>query len=72
MNEAYERYPHLSRGLIERMRLQHRLQVVQTLEDSQMKNVLRSVQPFCPLLLDEELRAIYAVVKNEHLERMSR
>ena len=47
-------------------------QVVQNLEDSQMKNVLRSVQPFCPHLMDEELRAIYAVVKNEHLERMSR
>lgn len=49
-----------------------RSQVVQTLEDSQMKNVLRSVQPFCPNLSEDELRAVYAVIKNEHLERLSR
>lgn len=71
LREAYDRFPNITRSSIERLRLQHRLQVVQNLEDSQMKNVIRSVQPFCPHLLDDELRAIYGFVKNEHLERMS-
>ncbi len=44
------------------------LKVVQTIEDTQMKNVLRSVKPFTSFG-DEELRALYVVVKNEQLER---
>ncbi len=43
-------------------------QVVQNIEDTQMKNVLRSVRQFTSFG-DDELRSLYVVVKNEQLER---
>ena len=44
MLEAHAKYPHLARIGLEKMRLHHRLEVVQNLEDNQRKNVLRSIQ----------------------------
>lgn len=41
--EAYSRYGSLTIGGIERLRLKHRLRVVQSLEDGIEKNVIRSV-----------------------------
>lgn len=41
--EAYSRYGSLTIGWIERLRLKHRLKVVQSLEDGIEKNVIRSV-----------------------------
>lgn len=41
--EAYSRYGSLTIGWIERLRLKHRLRVVQSLEDGIEKNVIRSV-----------------------------
>lgn len=41
--EAYSRYGFLSTGQIERMRLKHRLRVVQELEDNSERNIIRSV-----------------------------
>lgn len=70
IHEAYATFDVSSQD-IEKLRLKHRLKVVQNLEDSQMKNVIRSTQPFVDHT-EEELRSIYVVVKNEQLIRISR
>lgn len=41
--EAYRKYGFLTTGQIERLRLKHRLKVVQELEDTCERNVLRCV-----------------------------
>ena len=79
--EAYNKYPHLARIGLEKQRLHHRLQVVQNLEDSQRKNVIRSIQidygdgvvsnDCASKLSNEELKAIYAYVKNAQLARVA-
>lgn len=70
--EAQSLYPNITRTGIERLRLHHRLKVVQGLEDSTMKNVLRSVKDECPNLSEEELKLLFAIVKNEQLQRQQR
>jgi hypothetical protein len=37
-----------------------------------MKNVIRSVSNECPNLVEDELKLLYAIVKNEQLGRLSR
>jgi hypothetical protein len=69
LSDAYESYPHITRQNIEKKRLHHRLQVVQNLEDTAQKNVLRSVHKFSSSLTPEELKALFLVVKNDQLER---
>ena len=79
--EAHNKYPHLARIGLEKQRLHHRLQVVQNLEDSQRKNVIRSIQTDfgdgtvsmdnANRLSNEELKAIYAYVKNAQLARVA-
>ncbi len=71
LNESYSAFPHITREANEKMRLRHRLQVVQSIEDTQMKNVLRSVKDSAKATSQEELKALYCVVKNEQLQRTS-
>jgi len=68
---ALEQFQEVTAEEIERLRLVHRLKVVQHLEDSQMKNVVRSVASLGKLQ-DQELRALFVVIKNEQLLRCGR
>ena len=69
LQEANNSYSHITRIDIEKIRLEHRLKVVQGLEDHMMKNVVRSVQADCPNLSEDELKLLFAIVKNEQLQR---
>eukprot|EP00092_Neocalanus_flemingeri_P012003 GFUD01012940.1.p1 GENE.GFUD01012940.1~~GFUD01012940.1.p1 ORF type:complete len:1138 (+),score=342.79 GFUD01012940.1:127-3540(+) len=71
ITEAFNMFQSVTSEEIESLRLKHRLKVVQTLEDSQMKNVVRSVKTVTKFS-DEEVRALFVVVKNEQLIRTSK
>lgn len=62
--EAYSRYGSLTIGGIERLRLKHRLKVVQSLEDGIEKNVIRSVIGDKYMTL-EELQELLSLVREE-------
>ena len=72
LTEAQECYEDIDRIDIEKIRLDHRIKVVQDLEDNMMKNVIRSVQSEAALLSEEELRLLFIVVKNEQLIRQQK
>ena len=81
LSESFAAYPHITREIIDKMRLHQRLAVVQRLEDTQKRNVLRSIgglgaRSGSPggagsktALTSEELTALFDVVKNEQLGR---
>ncbi|KAF3421656.1 hypothetical protein E2986_04563 [Frieseomelitta varia] len=62
--EAYSRYGSLTIGGIERLRLKHRLRVVQSLEDGIEKNVIRSVVVDKYMTM-EELQELLSLVREE-------
>ena len=68
LSDAFDSYSHVTRESIDKKRLNHRLQVVQNLEDTSQKNVLRAVHGHSTLNQDE-LKSLFLVVKNEQLAR---
>ncbi|CAB3361215.1 Hypothetical predicted protein [Cloeon dipterum] len=64
--ESYSKYGSLTASGIERMRLRHRLRVVQSLEDSVSRNVVRSVASF-GFFTQDELQDLLALVREEQL-----
>ncbi len=66
--ESFESFPHVTREVIDKMRLHHRMEVVQNIEDTTARNILRSVMRYSTFE-ESELKALYAVVKSEQIER---
>ncbi|XP_066990352.1 TBC1 domain family member 9 isoform X1 [Macrobrachium rosenbergii] len=66
IESGYKNYGFITNVAIERLRVKHRLRVVQLLEDTAMKNTLRTVGPDC-LLSEEDLRELVAYVRAEQI-----
>ncbi|KAK7079478.1 TBC1 domain member 8B, partial [Halocaridina rubra] len=66
IESAYKSYGFITNVAIERLRVKHRLKVVQTLEDTAMKNTLRTVGPDC-MLNEVDLRELVAYVRGEQI-----
>ncbi|ROT65050.1 putative TBC1 domain family member 9 isoform X1 [Penaeus vannamei] len=63
---AYTGYGFITNVAIERLRVKHRLRVVQTLEDTVMRNTLRTVGPDC-MLGEEDLKELVVYVRSEQI-----
>ncbi|GMT23893.1 hypothetical protein PFISCL1PPCAC_15190 [Pristionchus fissidentatus] len=65
-----ESYVHFGSALdkdkVDMLRLRHRVKVVQKFEDSQMKNIVRSVGQDCKLT-QPEMEALYTLIRHEYL-----
>ncbi|XP_060086343.1 TBC1 domain family member 9-like [Ylistrum balloti] len=66
ISESYRNFGHLNNQDIDKLRLKYRLQVVQTIEDSTKKNVLRSVASHT-LFQGKELEDLFILFKEEYL-----
>ncbi|CAG2161932.1 unnamed protein product [Oppiella nova] len=70
--DSYAKYGFISANYIEKLRVKHRINVVQNLEDNTMKNVIRSLQSF-PLiskyLTYDQIKDIYVIFKEEQLRQ---
>lgn len=64
VDESYRRYGDLTTGGIERLRLKHRLKVVQHLEEGIEKNVIRSVINE-KLMTEKELQELINLIREE-------
>ncbi|XP_014214911.1 TBC1 domain family member 9 isoform X2 [Copidosoma floridanum] len=64
IDESYRRYGNLTTGGIERLRLKHRLRVVQSLEEGIEKNVIRSVINE-KLMTEKELQELINLIREE-------
>ena len=71
ISEALTTFSSIDTTQIESCRLTHRLQVVQSLEDTSMKNVIRSVKQVTKLD-EEQIKFLFVIVKNEQLIRTSK
>lgn len=66
IDESYRNFGHLNNPDIDKLRLKYRLQVVQNIEDSTKKNVLRSVASHT-LFKGKELEDLFILFKEEYL-----
>ena len=70
--DSYSKYGFMTANHIERLRVKHRINVVQNLEDNTMKNVIRSLQGFpiiAKYLTSDQIKDIYVVFKEEQLRQ---
>ncbi|XP_064417431.1 TBC1 domain family member 9 [Latimeria chalumnae] len=63
---SYEKFGSIRADVIEQMRFKQRLRVIQTLEDSTKRNVVRTIVTDTAFSMDE-LEELYALFKAEHL-----
>lgn len=66
IDESYRRFGHVNNQDIDKLRLKYRLKVVQHIEDSTMKNIIRSVASDT-LFQGQELKDLYTLFKEEYL-----
>ncbi|XP_063851572.1 TBC1 domain family member 9-like isoform X1 [Scylla paramamosain] len=66
LETAYRDYGFITNLAVERLRVKHRLRVVQTLEDAMMRNTLRTVGPDC-LLGQSDLKELVIYVRGEQI-----
>ncbi|CAG2100341.1 unnamed protein product [Medioppia subpectinata] len=70
--DSYSKYGFISANYIEKLRVKHRINVVQNLEDNTMKNVIRSLQSFpiiSKYLTSDQIKDIYVIFKEEQLRQ---
>ncbi|XP_063776453.1 TBC1 domain family member 9 isoform X2 [Pseudophryne corroboree] len=64
--DSYQKFGSIRADLIEQMRFKQRLKVIQTLEDTTKRNVVRTIVTDTAFTIDE-LEELYALFKAEHL-----
>lgn len=72
--DSYSKYGFLTSSMIEKLRLKHRLSVVQGLQDANVKNALRSLSldpRISALLTQEELSNLVALIREQQLSQHS-
>lgn len=72
--DSYSKYGFLTSSMIEKLRLKHRLSVVQGLQDASVKNVLRSLSldpRISALLTQDELSDLVALIREQQLSQHS-
>uniref|UniRef100_A0A672RQG0 TBC1 domain family member 9 n=1 Tax=Sinocyclocheilus grahami TaxID=75366 RepID=A0A672RQG0_SINGR len=63
---SYEKFGSIRADVIEQMRFKQRLRVIQAIEDTTKRNVVRTIVTETPFSIDE-LEELYALFKAEHL-----
>ncbi|KAM5192782.1 TBC1 domain family member 9 isoform 1-T1 [Mantella aurantiaca] len=63
---SYQKFGTIRADLIEQMRFKQRLKVIQTLEDTTKRNVVRTIVTDTAFTIDE-LEELYALFKSEHM-----
>ncbi|XP_041839732.1 TBC1 domain family member 9 isoform X2 [Melanotaenia boesemani] len=66
VRSSYEKFGSIRADVIEQMRFKQRLRVIQTIEDTTKRNVVRSIVTETAFSIDE-LEELYVVFKAEHL-----
>ena len=69
---AYTKYSFITSSLIEKLRFEQRIRVVQSLEDNTMRSVIRSVQSnqfVNAYLSSDEIASVYSIIKEEQLRQ---
>ncbi|XP_066287843.1 TBC1 domain family member 9-like [Branchiostoma lanceolatum] len=66
IKESYQKYYWIASDTIDKMRFKHRLKVIQGLEDSNKRNIVRSVSSDVPFS-SEEMEELYDIFKEEYL-----
>ncbi|ESO97799.1 hypothetical protein LOTGIDRAFT_152898 [Lottia gigantea] len=66
IEDSYRKFGNISNQVVDKLRLQYRLRVVQNIEDSTKRNIIRSVASDT-LFKDKELDELYILFKEEYL-----
>ncbi|KAF7493030.1 TBC1 domain family member 9 [Sarcoptes scabiei] len=72
ISESYNKFNFITANQIEKLRLKHRMKVVQNLEENSIKNTIRSLQSI-PIISNyltfNEILSVYMILKEEQLKQ---